>query len=244
MHIHPDIAELRRFYSSDLGEAVRRDLSRALHRHWGNVAGLQMVGLGFALPYLGHYLPQAHSVLALMLPHMGAMYWPTSGANHSVLMDQSAFPLRDESVDRVLAIHAIEHSGHLHTMMQEIYRILRIGGRALFVVPNRTGLWSSHKNNPFGYGYPYYRMQLQHRGELAGLTLCACFIGSVLPPHCVARCSLWRTHHGIYGTMHLATSGRGTDSGDGKTTLCGHHRIRHASRAHSNDKLCFRCVKH
>ncbi|TAE83630.1 MAG: methyltransferase domain-containing protein [Alphaproteobacteria bacterium] len=200
MHIHPDIAELRRFYSSPFGEAVRRDIAQALHRHWQDARGLQMVGVGFALPYLGHYLPHAYSVISLMLPHMGAIYWPTDGLNHSILMDQSAFPLRDESVDRILVVHAIEHSPHLHTMIQELYRIMRVGGRVLFVVPNRTGLWSRQRNNPFGYGHPYYRMQLQHRGELAGFTFVGVSSALYYPP------TTWRS--ALYSSRYIEPLGR------------------------------------
>jgi SAM-dependent methyltransferase len=69
-------------------------------------------------------------------------------------------PLQDASVDRVLAIHALEMSVHAPDMLSEVWRVLAAGGRVLIVVPNRRGLWARMDTTPFGYGRPYSRAQL------------------------------------------------------------------------------------
>jgi SAM-dependent methyltransferase len=172
MLLSADVVSLREFYASSLGECVRRDLSRAISRHWGSEAqtATSLVGLGFAPPYLRPFLSSTASVLSVMFPHMGGMYWPVDSSNHTVLAQEAELPLYDQSVQRLLLVHALEHSPHLTTLMSEVFRVLVPGGRALMVVPNRRGLWSRTTNNPFGFGHPYHSTQLRHRAELAGLS--------------------------------------------------------------------------
>ncbi len=47
-----DVTDLRSFYASPLGETARRFVGAILNRRWDGVAGLSIVGLGYATPYL------------------------------------------------------------------------------------------------------------------------------------------------------------------------------------------------
>jgi len=44
--------------------------------------------------------------------------------------------------------------------MEEIRRVLAPGGQAVFVVPNRSGIWARRDATPFGFGRPYSASQL------------------------------------------------------------------------------------
>jgi hypothetical protein len=46
-------------------------------------------------------------------------------------------------------------------LLDECSRVLGPGGRALFVVPNRSGLWARADGTPFGFGRPYSMSQLE-----------------------------------------------------------------------------------
>ncbi len=166
----PDVVALRQFYASALGQCVRRDMGNAIMRIWPDMQDVSLAGVGFALPYLRRYIAPARHVASLMLPEIGGMYWPADVSNHSVLCHGTQLPLQDNSVGRVLVCHAIEHSSHVPELMEELYRVLVPGGRALLVVPNRSGVWSRYSNNPFGSGYPYHVASLRHRAEQAGFT--------------------------------------------------------------------------
>ena len=76
------------------------------------------------------------------------------------LSDDTDLPLPDQSVDRVLLVHALEHSEHVRPMLREIWRVLSGGGRLLVVVPNRRGIWARFDRTPFGHGHPYSTGQL------------------------------------------------------------------------------------
>jgi SAM-dependent methyltransferase len=45
--------------------------------------------------------------------------------------------------------------------LEEAWRVLGPGGRALFIVPNRAGMWARRDLTPFGYGRPYSPGQLE-----------------------------------------------------------------------------------
>ena len=50
---------------------------------------------------------------------------------------------------------------HPPALLEECSRVLGPGGRVLFIVPNRTGLWSRFEGTPFGHGRPYTARQLE-----------------------------------------------------------------------------------
>lgn len=155
-----DVVDLRSFYHSPLGEVTRRLVGRILRPRFSNCAGLSVVGIGYATPYLGVYKPEALRVLAFMPAEQGVVNWPSSGLSSSALVETHMMPLPDACIDRVLVVHALEGTEHPHELLAEIWRILTPGGRVLIVAPSRSGLWARLDTTPFGHGQPYSRSQL------------------------------------------------------------------------------------
>jgi SAM-dependent methyltransferase len=58
-------------------------------------------------------------------------------------------------------MHGLETSEQPSRLLEECWRVLGPGGKALFIVPNRAGLWSRSDRTPFGYGRPYTLSQLE-----------------------------------------------------------------------------------
>jgi SAM-dependent methyltransferase len=58
-------------------------------------------------------------------------------------------------------MHGLETCENPQALLDECYRVLGPGGRALFIVPNRAGLWSRRDLTPFGFGRPYSLGQLE-----------------------------------------------------------------------------------
>src|SRR5579871_1797718 len=50
-----DVLVLREFYATALGRAARAIVARKLAEAWGQASGLDMMGLGYAAPYLGAF---------------------------------------------------------------------------------------------------------------------------------------------------------------------------------------------
>ena len=74
-----DVLALQRFYASPLGEAVRRAAERRLAALWPHADGLDILGVGYATPYLDALRAGAQRVIALMPGEQGVEPWPGGG---------------------------------------------------------------------------------------------------------------------------------------------------------------------
>lgn len=169
--MHHDIIDLRRFYyERALGRVVQRILRDRLTGRWqpGSVKGMNIAGFGFAAPMLRPYLPTARRVMSLMPGPQGVMAWPVGQANHSVLCDETAWPLETGFVDRLVMLHGLETSDHPAALLAEAWRVLGPGGRMIMMVPNRAGLWAASDSTPFGHGRSYTSGQIESQMRKAG----------------------------------------------------------------------------
>jgi SAM-dependent methyltransferase len=158
--MHDDVVDLRDFYATSLGQVARRMIRRRLRFLWPDVANLRVLGIGYTTPYLHLFKGEAERVMALMPASQGVLSWPGEGPNLVGLADEGELPLPDNSIDRVLLIHALEGSEQVRSLLKELWRVLAGGGRLLVVVPNRRGIWARVDRTPFGHGHPYTPGQL------------------------------------------------------------------------------------
>ena len=164
-----DVKEIKDFYyRSTLGRAAKNSINKNLSTIWPETAGLNVVGFGFSLPFLRQYLDNSRRVIALMPAQMGVLAWPEEDNNVSVLVDEKRWPIDTGHVDRLIVSHSLEHTNEPSTLLAEAYRVLGPGGRALFIVPNRAGLWSRSDSTPFGQGKPFSSGQLETQLRLHG----------------------------------------------------------------------------
>lgn len=158
--MHMDVADLRDFYARPLGRMTRRHLGRRIREIWPDLHGMDVAGFGYATPYLRLFLDEAERVLGLMPAQQGVIYWPKEGPSRTALVEETDWPLPDDSIDRLLLVHTVESSEPLGTMLRQAWRVLKPGGRLLIVVPNRRGIWARRETTPFGHGRPFTRGQL------------------------------------------------------------------------------------
>ena len=160
--MHLDVLDLRNFYyRTGLGRAAQRAIRDQVVRLWPEAKGQTVAGFGFAVPLLRPYLADARRVIGLMPGPQGVMPWPAGIANVSVLCEETQWPLPTGHVDKLVVMHGLETSENVPALLEECWRTLGPGGRALFVVPNRSGLWSRREGTPFGYGRPYSLGQME-----------------------------------------------------------------------------------
>ncbi|WP_417672944.1 class I SAM-dependent methyltransferase [Pseudodonghicola sp.] len=160
--MHLDVQDLRNFYyRSTLGRAAQASVRTAMLELWPEAKGQTVAGFGFAVPLLRPYLDDARRVVALMPGPQGVMPWPAGLPNVSVLCEEVLWPLETGHVDKLIVMHGLEATDQPTLLLEECFRVLGPGGKALFVVPNRAGLWSRSDRTPFGYGRPYTVGQLE-----------------------------------------------------------------------------------
>lgn len=191
----PDVTDFHAFYRSRLGQAACRVLRGHIRALWPDMQGggaiQQVLGVGYALPYLLGFLEKqsgkpCNRVAAMMPAAQGALHWPTGDmaektGNLSFLADEAALPLREASIDKLLVIHALEYAD-APALMDEAFRVLAPGGTALFVTPNRAGLWARSDATPFGSGRPYTAGQLEDLLKDAGFLTLSTHHALFVPP--------------------------------------------------------------
>ena len=160
--MHQDVLDLRNFYyRTQLGRVAQRAIRDQVVALWPPMYGQTVVGYGFALPLLRPYLADARRVINLMPAPQGVMPWPAGEPNLSTLCEEVQWPLATGFVDRLIVLHGLETSDSPAALLEESHRVLGPGGRVLFIVPNRIGLWSRRDITPFGHGRPYSMGQLE-----------------------------------------------------------------------------------
>lgn len=162
------IEELRTFYGEPAGALVRRLLARRLADAWGEAVNCDVLGLGYATPWLDAFVGARRQVAA-MPGGQGVEHWPSVGKNRTLLVNERSLPFPAGSFDRVLLVHALEESDDAQALMLEAVRILAPAGRIILVAAARGGLWARSEATPFGHGRPFTRRQMEQLVRAAGL---------------------------------------------------------------------------
>lgn len=166
--MYPDVVDLREFYESDLGQMAQKLVDNGVRKLWPNIANETLLGIGYATPYLRPFLGEAARVIAFMPAQQGITWWPRGHANLTSLTEETALPLPDSSIDRILMTHMAENTEHIGDVMREMGRVLSSNGRMIVMVPNRSGWWAREQRTPFGFGFsfslPHIRRILTHHG--------------------------------------------------------------------------------
>jgi SAM-dependent methyltransferase len=160
--MHLDVTDLRQFYyRTRLGRIAQKAVRDRVQALWPEAKGQTVVGFGFAVPLLRPYLEEARRVVGLMPAEQGVMPWPAGLENVSALCREGLWPLPTGIADKVVCLHGLETSEHPASVLEECARVLGPGGKALFIVPNRSGMWARRDATPFGFGRPYSLSQLE-----------------------------------------------------------------------------------
>lgn len=168
--MYQDVVELRAFYQSLLGKLATRLIRQKIREFWPDSTDLDILGLGYASPYLESMRSKAGRTIALMPAQQGVIRWPDhelypkdqSQRNLSALVHEAQLPLKDACMDRILMVHVLEHSESSQHMLREVWRTLAPGGRVMVIVPNRMGFWARSDHTPFGHGKPFSAHQIRH----------------------------------------------------------------------------------
>lgn len=161
--MQPEPRALPHFYASATGQAAARLLSARLAALWPDLSGCRLLGLGWTAPFLPLWRGRVARLCALIPAELGPAGWPEGHEHPDGLVavgEEERLPFPDLSFDRVLVVHGLEASGSARRMLREVWRVLADEGLALFVVPNRRGIWAHVETTPFGQGQPYSQGQL------------------------------------------------------------------------------------
>jgi len=181
--MYPDIHELSQFYQTRLGEMVKLCVTRRLATLWPNMAGRDVLSLGFGSAFIEQWQEDARRLVNAMPARQGVEQWPAAGNVQSVLVDPLALPFAENCFDRILVAHFLEEAADPLQSLYQLTGSLVAGGRLVLVVPHRIGLWSATSRTPFGHGRSFSYFQVLRLFEQAGLICTARAQALFAPPH-------------------------------------------------------------
>src|SRR5258706_300643 len=120
--MYSDVVDLRDFYATSLGQVASRMIRRRIRLIWPDLAGMRLLGMGYAVPYLRPFREEAERALAVMPSLQGVLSWPAEGPNVVALAEEAELPFDDSSMDRILLIHAVECSEQVRPLLKEARR--------------------------------------------------------------------------------------------------------------------------
>jgi len=149
-----------RFYGTAAGGVAARLLGERLTLLWPDLAGMSVLGIGYAVPYLPAWRERAARCVALTPAQAGVAHWPAGGPSLSCTAEDDALPFPDLCFDRILLVHGLEAAENARRQLRETWRVLKDDGRLIIVATNRRGMWAHSEHTPFGHGQPYSFGQL------------------------------------------------------------------------------------
>jgi SAM-dependent methyltransferase len=85
---------------------------------------------------------------------------PATRADVLCNLDRFPYPFRDNSFDRLLAIHVIEHVADVMATMEEFHRLVRLGGTVRIETPHYTDFSSfcdpTHRSHLNSFSFRYF----------------------------------------------------------------------------------------
>lgn len=168
-----DVVELSSYYDSPLGKITARLIRNRIRTLWPSVKGMDVMGLGYASPFLETFREEADHTVAIMPALQGVVRWPRYKdhdkneygrykGNLSTIARETDLPIKEASMDRILLVHCLEHTDYSKEMLREVWRALSPGGRVLIIVPSRLGPWCRSEATPFGHGKPFSTTQIKN----------------------------------------------------------------------------------
>ncbi len=162
------VEDLRTFYGEPAGAVARRLVARRLADAWGEANGNDVLGIGYATPWLDAFIGARRTIAAMPGPQ-GVEPWPPVGRNTTLLVEDTRLPFAAGAFDRVLLVHALEEADNPAAVLAEATRVMAPAGRIILAVAARGGFWARSESTPFGHGRPFTRGQLERLVRAAGL---------------------------------------------------------------------------
>lgn len=160
--MHLDITDLLNFYETPLGRCAEVAIAERVNSLWGSLSGLDVLGIGYAPPFLHHLKGDPRRIVTHMSARQGGHSWSwREGLNSAVISRDRQLPFMDAVFDRVLIVHAIEETAAAPSFLREVWRVCAPEARVIVVAPNRTGAWALSDHTPFGHGRPYSHRQIK-----------------------------------------------------------------------------------
>jgi SAM-dependent methyltransferase len=142
---YPTIDELQSFYESKLGQFAYKNIDNSLNQIWPSSTNEIIIGIGYSNLYLNKFLLK-NNLCSSIIPSSFIKEQNLSNLkldclNSSIISKFNDLPIASSSADKILLIHLFEYTNQQNSLLREIWRVLKPGGKLLIVVPNKFSIW-------------------------------------------------------------------------------------------------------
>jgi len=112
---------------------------------WPDLAGRNVLGFGFCVPYLDAYQSGANRIVFAMPGGQGALAHKNKRGVNTCLTEEDYLPFSDSTFDTILCVHGVEETANLKALMSELWRVCRPEGHIVIIASNRAfhpTIWS------------------------------------------------------------------------------------------------------
>ncbi len=145
----------------------RRILSRLLDESLGELDSPQILDIGCGTGATMGFLERYGQVTGIDVSAKAIRYCQAQDRSRLCLADGASLPFADRSFDLVTALDLLEHLPQEARGLQDMWRVLKTGGRMILFVPAFMFLWSDFDRFS-GHHRRYTRRELRRRVEEAG----------------------------------------------------------------------------
>lgn len=129
-----NIIQLKAYYDSTEGHNFCRILRKIISNHWKKPAKENIIGYGFAMPYLPVFSGNENRMVSISPAHIGSMN--IGNDITSVICNNESLPLKNENTDKIICIHALEGLQNVDELLAEFWRVLKPYGRLIIFTEN------------------------------------------------------------------------------------------------------------
>jgi len=161
-----NINKFKDFYNSKLGGITRETINRKVCLLWPPVKDENILGLGYATPYLSNFRSNCPRVVAATPVRQEKFKWTFNELNLKTLFYELNLPFSDLSIDKILIIHAVESAKKINLILREAWGTLKGNGRIILIVQNYPSLSALFKHISFGWDSSYSVRQISKLLEI------------------------------------------------------------------------------
>ncbi len=130
------------FYETDAGHFLAMDVLQSITSSINiNSGNLLAIGIG------GRYLDKLDTgkLLYAIPKSYPFKHWPKIRPFRTVVVDETTLPFMSNSMDTIVLIHLMEFSEENSALLQDVFRILKVGGKLIVVSINKNNYNNFHK---------------------------------------------------------------------------------------------------
>jgi len=134
-----NILPLKEYYDTQTGHNFCRIIRKIISNNWRKPSKEAIIGYGFALPYLPILQNEGNKIAAIIPKNLGLDITCLNIANGitPILAEADTLPLKNEAIDKIIVIHALEKINNPDEILAEFWRVLKPYGRMMIFSENK-----------------------------------------------------------------------------------------------------------